>query len=91
MKTFLNSALAEGEWLASRSRCFTPEERAHSTHWMGGWMDLRADLDSVEKRKILTLPGIEHCHYTDGTIPALIKTHVINNILILSGPQFSHS
>jgi hypothetical protein len=35
MYRFLTSALAEGEWSASRASCFTPGERAHSTHWIG--------------------------------------------------------
>jgi hypothetical protein len=52
---FLTSALAGGEWSASRSGCFTPVERAPGTHWV----DLRAGLDGVEKRKFLTLPGLE--------------------------------
>jgi hypothetical protein len=26
---------------------------------IGGWVDLRASLDDVEKRKFLTLPGLE--------------------------------
>jgi hypothetical protein len=34
-------------------------ERATGTHWIGGWVGLRAGLDSVEKRKFLTLPGLE--------------------------------
>jgi hypothetical protein len=28
------------------------------THWIG-WVDPRAGLDDVEKRKFLTLPGLE--------------------------------
>jgi hypothetical protein len=36
-----------------------PEERAPGTHWIGGWVDPRAGLDSAEKRKFLTLPGLE--------------------------------
>jgi hypothetical protein len=35
---FLTSALAGGEWPASRLGHFTPEERAPGTHWIGGWM-----------------------------------------------------
>jgi hypothetical protein len=31
---------------------FTPRERAPGTHWIGGWMGLRAILDAVVKRKI---------------------------------------
>jgi hypothetical protein len=50
---FLTSALAGGEWSASRPGRFTPRERAHSTHWIGGWVDSRAGLDDVEKRKVL--------------------------------------
>jgi hypothetical protein len=56
---FLTSALAEGEWSDSRPGCFTPGERAPGTHWIGGWVDPRAGLDNVEKRKFLTLPGLE--------------------------------
>jgi hypothetical protein len=30
----------------------TPRERAPGTHWIGGWVGLRAGLDTVVKRKI---------------------------------------
>jgi hypothetical protein len=56
---FLTTALAGGEWPASHPGRFTPGERAHGTHWIGGWVALRAGLDDVEKRKFLTLPGHE--------------------------------
>jgi hypothetical protein len=56
---FLTSSLAEGEWSASRPCRFTSGERAPGTHWIGGWVDPRACLDDVEKRKFLTLSGIE--------------------------------
>jgi hypothetical protein len=46
---FLTSALARGEWSASRPDRFTPVERASGTHWIGGWVDPRAGLDDVEK------------------------------------------
>jgi hypothetical protein len=36
-----------------------PEERAPGTHWIRGWVDPTAGLDDVEKRKFLTLPGLE--------------------------------
>jgi hypothetical protein len=55
----LTSALAGGEWSASRPGRFTPRERAPSTHWIGGWVDPRAGLNDVEKKKFLTLPGLE--------------------------------
>jgi hypothetical protein len=45
----LTSALAGGEWSASRPGRFIQEERAPSTHWLGGWVDPRAGLDDVEK------------------------------------------
>jgi hypothetical protein len=31
---------------------FTPRERAPVTYWIGGWVDPRASLDAVAKRKI---------------------------------------
>jgi hypothetical protein len=34
-------------------------KRARGTHWTEGWVDPRAGLDDVEKRKFLTLPGLE--------------------------------
>jgi hypothetical protein len=33
--------------------------RRGKTHWIGGWVDPRAGLDDMEKRKFLTLPGLE--------------------------------
>jgi hypothetical protein len=47
------------EWTPSRSDSFTPGERASGTHWIGGWVGPRDSLDDVEKRKLLTLPGLE--------------------------------
>jgi hypothetical protein len=56
---FLTLALVEGQWSTSRPSRFTPGERAPGTHWKGGWVDLRAGLDDLEKRKFLTPPGLE--------------------------------
>jgi hypothetical protein len=56
---FLTSPLAGGEWSASRLGRFIHGERAPGTHWIGGWVDPRARLDNTEKRKFLTLPGLE--------------------------------
>jgi hypothetical protein len=36
-----------------------PQERAFGTHWIEGWLGPRARLDDMEKRKFLTLPGLE--------------------------------
>jgi hypothetical protein len=55
---FLTSALVGGEWSASRTSRFTPGE-SPGIHWIRGWVGLRADLDDVEKRKFLTLLGLE--------------------------------
>jgi hypothetical protein len=40
-----------GEWVASRPGRFISEIKG--THWIGGWVDPRAGLGAVEKRKIL--------------------------------------
>jgi hypothetical protein len=55
----LTSALVGGEGSTSRPGRFTPRVRAPGTHWIGGWVDLRASLDDLKKRKYLTLPGLE--------------------------------
>jgi hypothetical protein len=51
LHAFLNSALDGGEWSASCPGCFTTGGRALCTHWTGGWVGLRAGLDTVAKRK----------------------------------------
>jgi hypothetical protein len=53
---FLTSALAGGEWSASRPGRFTPWERAPGILWIGGWVDPKAGLDEVERRKFWALP-----------------------------------
>jgi hypothetical protein len=55
---FLASALSGGEWSASLTVRFTPGERAPGTHWIGGWVDPRASLNDVEKRK-LTMDDVQ--------------------------------
>jgi hypothetical protein len=56
---FLNSALVGDEWLASHPGSFTPGERAPVILWIGIWVGTKAGLDDVEKRKFLTLLGLE--------------------------------
>jgi hypothetical protein len=51
---FLTSALAGGEWSASRPGPLYP-----GTHWIRGWVDPRAGMNDVQKRKFLTLPELE--------------------------------
>jgi hypothetical protein len=57
--TVLTSPLVRGEWSASRPCRFTLGERAPGTHCIGGWVDPRASLNDVEKRKFLTLSELE--------------------------------
>jgi hypothetical protein len=58
---FLISELNGGEWWsASRSCRFTPEERTPGTHWIGGWVGPRADLDCVVKVKGKDIPVTGH-------------------------------
>jgi hypothetical protein len=53
---YLTSALAGGEWSASRPGCFTLGEKAPGTQEIEGWVNPRVGLDDVEKRKFLPLP-----------------------------------
>jgi hypothetical protein len=55
---FLNLALDGGEWSASCPGRFTPYDRPSGTHWTGGWVGPRAGRDTLENRKILTLPAM---------------------------------
>jgi hypothetical protein len=55
----LTSALLGGDWSASRPDRFTSGERVHGTHWIGGWVDPRACMDNMERRKFLTSSGLE--------------------------------
>jgi hypothetical protein len=50
---------AYGGVVSFTPRPLYPWERAPGTHWIGGWVDPRAGLDDVEKRKFFTLPGLE--------------------------------
>jgi hypothetical protein len=59
MHIFLSSALVGGEWSASRLGRFTLVENSPCTYWIGGWVDPRVGLEDVEKRKFLTVPGLE--------------------------------
>jgi hypothetical protein len=59
INVFLTSALVGGEWSTSRPGRFTPGERAPGIHWIGSCVGARAGLDNVEKRKFLTLLGLQ--------------------------------
>jgi hypothetical protein len=95
----LTSALDGGEWSASRSGLFTPRERATLTHWIGGWVGLRAVPDAVVKRKILSprqesprTPIIQPAaqRYTDWAITALLWYMKYDSLKsVSSGPKWS--
>jgi hypothetical protein len=76
---FFTSALAGSEWSASRPGRFTPGERAPCTHWIKGWVNPRTGLDNVEKKKFLTLPGLQPvaCRYTQTIVSTENKMHKI--------------
>jgi hypothetical protein len=50
----LTSALAGGEWSGSRPGRFALGKEPPGTHYLEGWVDPRAGLDDMEKRKFLT-------------------------------------
>jgi hypothetical protein len=52
-------ALVGGEWPTSCPDCFTPGEKALSTHWIGGWLGPRTGLEGTEKIKFSTLLGFK--------------------------------
>jgi len=60
LQASLAFTLDGGEWSASHSGHFTPRGRAHSTHWIGGWIGLRAGLDTVAKRQNPCLSNAGH-------------------------------
>jgi hypothetical protein len=56
---YRSTFLVGGERSTSRPGRFTTGEIVPGAHWIGGWVDLRASLDDMEKRKFLTLQGFE--------------------------------
>jgi hypothetical protein len=56
---FLISGLDGGLWSVSCPKHFTLRERSPSTHCMEGWVGHIISLDKVEKRRVLTLWGLE--------------------------------
>jgi hypothetical protein len=75
---FLAYALAGNKWLAS-----SPGRLAPCTHWIGGWMDPRAGLETW--RKFLTLQGLKLVanRYTDyGIANTNVDRYHYNNLLL---------
>jgi hypothetical protein len=68
---------------------FTPKERIPSTHWMGGWVGLRAGLDTQAKGKILCLcqglnpgrPGCSQILYWL-TYPSMSVNNLQNSLIL---------
>jgi hypothetical protein len=56
---FIILVLYGGEWSAAHPYRFTPEETAPATHCIGGWVNSRAGLGSMEKKNLLPLWEIE--------------------------------
>jgi hypothetical protein len=51
VRAFLTSALGGCEWSDSRpGRIISGGKGAPDTHWIGGWVGPRADLDAVAKK-----------------------------------------
>jgi hypothetical protein len=46
---FLTSALVGSDWSVSHLFRFTPWGRVPNTHYIGGWVDPRAELEGMEK------------------------------------------
>jgi hypothetical protein len=44
----LTSALVGGEWSASLLGHINLREKAHGTHWMGGWVNSTVGLDDMK-------------------------------------------
>jgi hypothetical protein len=72
------SALVGGEWSASRPCRFTPRERTPGTRWIGSWVSPRAGLDYVEKRKLLTAPGLLRPLYLAQPVAGLYTDYASN-------------
>jgi hypothetical protein len=69
IQVFLTFALVGGEWSALCLGRFTPGKEPRGTLWIGGLVGPRTSLDDVEKRKFLTLPGLELRSYMVSIFP----------------------
>jgi hypothetical protein len=61
-----------GLLLASRFSLLNHGESPRLIHWLEDWMGLRVGLDDMEKRKLLTISGLEHRSLG----PALANRHI---------------
>jgi hypothetical protein len=58
--SFTTSTLDGDEWPVSRSGLALPPENDPGTHWIGGWVGLRAGLDREDKAEVPKLWGIKY-------------------------------
>jgi hypothetical protein len=59
MHVFLISALVGDGGQLHAPAALPPGKETPVTHWLGGWVGTRADMDDVEKRIFFTLPVLE--------------------------------
>jgi hypothetical protein len=52
---FLTSAMNEIEWSASPLVALSRAKKASNTHWIGRFVDPKAVLEAIEKRKVSSL------------------------------------
>jgi hypothetical protein len=58
-RIFLTMTIVECEWSVHSSVALPPGERTPCFHWIGVCVGSSAGLNDVEKRILLTLPGLE--------------------------------
>jgi hypothetical protein len=58
-KCYAMKVYGEVEVVSFKPLPFYPRETVPGTIWIGGWVGPKAGFDQVEKRKFLTLPGLE--------------------------------
>jgi hypothetical protein len=56
---FFTLALVEVSGQLHAPALYTQGKRTPCTHWIGGWVDPRADLGIVEEKNSMLPPGIE--------------------------------
>jgi hypothetical protein len=79
------TALDEVSGQCHAPAALSPQERAPSTHWVGGWVGLRAVLDTEVRGRILCLcwgsnPGHPECNQTLTGYPSSGSNYYTNNV-----------
>lgn len=55
--TLFTSAVDGGEWPASQPSRFTPTGKSPITHWIGGWVGLRATRNQTPALRAILAPN----------------------------------